>query len=119
MTKLHKAMRIGTAAAILALGLAAAATAQEGKVQAAQKDPAAQSEKGKGLPSVLAKALSRPANVATTQWADGTVSADLAGTFMNVWIAHVNADGTLSHTCVNTAAGAEAALAGQGGLEVK
>jgi hypothetical protein len=116
MTKLHKAMRIGAAAAMLALGLAAAATAQEGKVQAAGKE---QSEKAKNLPSALAKALSRPANVATTQWADGTVAANLEGTFMNVWIAHVNADGSLSHACVNSAEQAVAALAGEGGLEVK
>ena len=118
MTKLHKVLRIGTAASLV-LCLASAAMAQEGRVQAAQKDPAAQPEKAKCLPSFLLKALSRPANVATTEWVDGTVSADLGGTYMNVWIAYVNADGTLSHACVNSAAQAEAALAGQGGLEVK
>lgn len=124
MTKMHEAgVRIGAVAAALALGLALSATAQEGKVQVAQKDPAAQSEKAKNLPSALAKALSRPANVATTQWADGTVAADLAGTYMNVWIARVNADGSLSHACVTSAEGAADALdlngGGQAGVEVK
>ncbi len=120
MTKKHKAsVRIGAVAAALALCLAATATAQEGKVQAAQKNPAGQSEKAKNLPSALAKALSRPANPLTTQWADGTVAADLSGTYMNVWIARVNADGSLSHACVNSAQGAVDALQGPAAAEVK
>lgn len=119
MTKKHKAsVRIGAVTAALVLGLAVAATAQEGSIQGA-KAPAPQSEKAKNLPSALAKALSRPANVVTTQWADGTVAANLAGTYMNVWIAHVNADGSLSQACVNSADAAVEALAGQAGAEVK
>jgi hypothetical protein len=119
MTKKHKAsVRIGAVAAALVLGLAVSATAQEGSIQGA-KTPAAQSEKAKNLPSALAKALSRPAILATTQWADGTVAADLAGTYLNVWIAHVAPDGSLSHACVTSADQAVDALNGQSGVEVK
>jgi hypothetical protein len=126
MTSKHKAgVRTGAIATALALGLAIAATAgegpREGRIKAVQQqqDQAARSEKARSLPSALAKALSRPQNVATTQWADGTVAADLAGTYMNVWIARVNADGSLSHACVNSADAAVQALAGQAGAEVK
>ncbi len=121
-TKHSTGVRTGVIAAALALGLAITATAQEGpregKVQAA-KNPAPQSEKARNLPSALAKALSRPANPLTTQWADGTVAADLSGTYMNVWIARVNADGSLSHACVNSAQGAVDALQGPSAAEVK
>jgi hypothetical protein len=119
MTKKYKAsVRIGTVAAALVLGMAVNAMAQEGKVQGA-KTPAAQSEKAKNLPSALAKALSRPANVATTEWADGTVAADLSGTYLNVWIARLNGDGSVSHACVTSADAAVEALEGQAGAEVK
>jgi hypothetical protein len=117
-------VRTGAIATVLALGLALAATAEEGRegrIQAAQQEPAARSEKARSLPSALARALSRPANVATTQWADGTVAADLQGTFLNVWIARVNADGSFSHACVNSAQQAADALnpGGQPAAEVK
>jgi hypothetical protein len=116
------------AAALLTCGLpgiAAAAPAGQGAVQKAP--PAAQSEPGakaaapdKKLPAGLAQALRRePASLATTAWADGTVAVDLGGTYMNVWIARVNADGSLSQACVTSADEAANALAGAPALEVK
>lgn len=73
----------------------------------------------KQLPRSLAQALRRePLRLATTQWPDGTVAADLGGGYLNVWIARVNPDGTVSHACVTSPAEAEAALAGSA-VEVK
>jgi hypothetical protein len=123
-----------TAAALLTCGLpgvAAAAPAKQGTIQKApaapqaepgapQAEPSAKTEAGKQLPAGLAHALRRdPASIATTQWADGTVIADLSGTYMNVWIARVNPDGSLSHACVTNADEAANALSGQPALEVK
>jgi hypothetical protein len=104
----------GRSAAAIALGLvlAAGAAAVEGKAGKPDKAPQ--------VPSALAKALNRnPQNVTLTQWADGTVAADLGGQYMNVWIARVNADGSLSQACVTSADEASNALAGQPTLEVK
>jgi hypothetical protein len=123
----HRLQAVVAAAALLACGLpgvAAAAPAKQGTIQKApaapQAEPSAKTEAGKNLPAGLAHALRRdPASLATTQWADGTVIADLSGTYMNVWIARVNSDGSLSHACVTTADEAANALSGQPALEVK
>lgn len=57
--------------------------------------------------------LSRAAeNVQVTQFQDGTLSADLSGTFLNVWVARVNPDGSVSQGCADSAAGANAMLSG-------
>jgi len=54
-----------------------------------------------------------------TVWADGTVSIDLLDAFLNTTLVQVQADGTLSQVCVDSAADANAVLVGAPLLEEK
>lgn len=43
-----------------------------------------------------------PTSVTVTEYADGTISADLGEAFMNMTLIRINPDGTSSETCVET-----------------
>lgn len=43
-----------------------------------------------------------PTSVTVTEYADGTISADLGESFMNMTLVRINPDGTTSETCVET-----------------
>jgi hypothetical protein len=45
---------------------------------------------------------------------DGMLSMDLQGGFLNVWVASVGADGTVTNACVTDPAAAQSILSGQG-----
>jgi hypothetical protein len=56
-------------------------------------------------------ALSKSAEgLPITYWADGTMSMDLGGAFMNVWVAYVDADGLVKNACIETPEAAAALL---------
>lgn len=69
------------------------------------------------LSQAMAARFGTPEHVAIEQAADGTLTAYLGETGLNVWIATVGADGQLHSTCVDTPAAAAAALAGGVTLE--
>jgi hypothetical protein len=58
-------------------------------------------------------------DVQVLQWADGTMSVDLTGTFMNVWVAQAGTDGNLHSICINSPEDANALLNGAPALEEK
>lgn len=45
---------------------------------------------------------SKASSVTVTEYADGTISADLGETFMNMTLVRINPDGTSSEACVET-----------------
>jgi hypothetical protein len=54
-----------------------------------------------------------------TEYADGTISVDLSGSFQNVYLARLNPDGSVGQACVDNAAAAYDFLAGNAALEDK
>jgi hypothetical protein len=54
-----------------------------------------------------------------TQYADGTISVDLSGSFQNVYLARLNPDGSVGQACVDNAAAAYEFFAANAGLEDK
>lgn len=59
------------------------------------------------------------ADAQVVQWADGTLSVDLTGSFMNVWVAQAGNDGNLHSICINTPEDSNALLNGAPALEEK
>ena len=55
-----------------------------------------------------------PVGLQAQESADGTLSMNLQGGFLNVWVASVGADGSVANSCVTDAAAAQAILSGQG-----
>lgn len=93
-----------TPAAPASAGLTAFVDAKTGKLR--QPTPEEARQLAASMPF-----LSRAAeNVQVTQFQDGTLSADLSGTFLNVWVARVNPDGSVSQGCADSPAGAQAML---------
>ena len=114
---------LGLAAAVV-LGLAAPALA--GEREAGVKKPvdtlmAAIDAKGKlrqpthaeakqlldGLKSMTNKSTE---GLPVTYWADGTMSMDLSGAFLHVWVAYAGADGAVQNACVDSPEAASALL---------
>jgi hypothetical protein len=111
-----KVFAVLAVAAVIALGLAAPATAADqkaprGGLQAAI-DPATHQLRQPTAAEVAA--LSAQSMLMTksagepeiTSYADGTISAVLTADFLNVWLAAAGADGSLNQICVD---GADAA----------
>jgi hypothetical protein len=113
--------------AVLALGLTAAAAAGELKAQKTAVraagngmqvaiDPATgkirqpTAEEMRSLAAALGTNKSL-ANLQMKEYADGTLSVTLDESFLNVWVARIGADGTLSQVCV-PASEADAAMNG-------
>jgi hypothetical protein len=65
----------------------------------------------------LAKALKAVAapvmghEVQVTEHADGMLSAQLSADFLNIWVATLNPDGSLSHVCIDGAQASDSAPA--------
>lgn len=114
---------LGLAAAVV-LGLAAPALAG-GEREAGVKKPVdtlmtAIDSKGKlrqpthaeakhlldGLKSMTKSAEGLP----VTYWADGTMSMDLSGSFLHVWVAYAGQDGAVQNACVDSPEAASALL---------
>lgn len=51
------------------------------------------------------------------QYADGTISVDLSGSFQNVYLARLNPDGSVGQACVDNAAAAYEFFAANAALE--
>lgn len=71
-----------------------------------QPTPAEAKELIKGVAALTKSADGLP----VTYWADGTMSMDLGGAFMHVWVAYAGADGSLHNACVEGPEAAEALL---------
>jgi hypothetical protein len=123
------------AVALLAVGAgsAAAAPGGSGAAQPAVKAPAgaagmqvfidpatgkirpATPQEMKMMSDRLQAFLSRSsAKLKVQEHSDGMLSMDLQGGFLNVWVASVGADGTVTNACVTDQAAAQSILSGQG-----
>jgi hypothetical protein len=58
-------------------------------------------------------------SVQVTQFPDGTLSATLGTDYLNVWLAAVTANGSLTQACIDNSNASNAAGAQLGGLEEK
>lgn len=122
------------AVALLAAGAASAAAAPggEGAARPAMKVPAGAAgmqvfidpATGKMRPAtakevkMMSDRLNAFLNRSTTglkvqESAGGMLSMNLQGGFLNVWVASVGADGSISNSCVTDAAAAQSVLSGQ------
>jgi len=120
------------AAALLACGATASFAGENasaaGKVQGMQVaiDPATgkirqpTAAEIKALSTSLQTMLNRSAeSVQINQGPDGTLSATLGTSYLNVWLAAVHPDGSIGQACVDSADSAAAALQPGPALEVK
>lgn len=81
-------------------------TAIDARGKLRQPTPAEAKELIKGVAALTKSADGLP----VTYWADGTMSMDLGGAFMHVWVAYVGAEGSVQNACVEGPEAAEALL---------
>lgn len=115
---------MGVAAAVV-LGLAAPALAGEERTAGVKKPVdtlmTAIDSKGKRRQPTPAeakklidglKSMTKSAdNLPVTYWPDGTMSMDLNGAFLHVWVAYAGPDGAVQNACVDNPEAASALLA--------
>ncbi len=115
---------LGLAAAVV-LGLAAPALAGEERTAGVKKPVdtlmTAIDAKGKRRQPTPAeakqlidgvKSMTKSAdNLPVTYWPDGTMSMDLSGAFLHIWVAYAGPDGTVQNTCVDSPEAAAALFA--------
>jgi hypothetical protein len=63
-----------------------------------QPNPAEVKALADAFRSIMGRSVAQGVNV--TEYADGSVSAKLGPEALNIWVATVNADGSISQTCV-------------------
>jgi hypothetical protein len=123
MKKTQKKARLlaafGAAALLTGASVAAAGEGMQAAVDAhgtLRQPTAAEVQK---LLAPLQAMLNRSAeSVQITERPDGTLSANLGTSYLNVWLAAVNPNGSLTQACVDNVDAAAAALQSSG-LEVK
>jgi hypothetical protein len=81
-------------------------TAIDARGKLRQPTPAEAKELIKGVAALTKSAEGLP----VTYWADGTMSMDLGGAFMHVWVAYAGTDGSVQNACVESADAAAALL---------
>jgi hypothetical protein len=81
-------------------------TAIDARGKFRQPTPAEAKELIKGVAALSKSADGLPVNY----WADGTMSMDLGGAFMHVWVAYAGNDGSLQNACVESPDAAAALL---------
>ena len=89
----------------LALGTTAAVTMRTAETKPAQETLSrslTQEEAQKVAEGIKQLVNKSTDGLVSVQHADGTVSMDLQGRFQNVAVAKKNADGTITHACVDT-----------------
>ena len=92
-------------------GVSVAIDPATGKVR--QPTPAEVEALDRSFKSMFGSSLSAAAQPATV-WPDGTVALALTDEYLNIWVARINPDGSVSHGCVDGPDQANAFIAGGG-----
>lgn len=97
------------AEAAIPSGVSVAIDPATGKVR--QPTPAEVEALDRSFKSMFGSSLSAAAQPATV-WPDGTVALALTDEYLNIWVARINPDGSMTHGCVDDPDQANAFIAG-------